>query len=144
MGVDASQQRINEIQQSVGQKVFGQPFNRQDVDAIYVYASPLEAGIIRSFIDITQSPFVSAPTYYLNAKGNPGFNNSGVAQSVAGMQVGDMPWMTDTTQPLRDKVMALWPQQNNDLMRFFAMGYDALMIMNTCNPSVRKRKRWMD
>lgn len=134
MGVDASQQRINEIQQSVGQKVFGQPFNRQDVDAIYVYASPLEAGIIRSFIDITQSPFVPAPTYYLNAKGNPGFNNSGVAQSVAGMQVGDMPWMTDTTQPLRDKVMALWPQQNNDLMRFFAMGYDALMIANNLQP----------
>lgn len=128
MGVDTSEQRISEIQNATGQKVFAQAFNRQDIDAIYIYASPLEAGIIRSFIDITQSPFVAPPAYYLSAKGNPGLNNAGVSQSVIGMQVGDMPWMVEPTLPLRDKVMLVWPQQNNDLLRFFAMGYDALMI----------------
>ena len=128
MGVDASQQRIESVQKSIGQKVFAQPFNRQDVDAIYVYASPLEAGIIKSFIDISQSPFASAPTYYLSAKGNPGFNNPGVAQNVQGMRLGDMPWMLEQNSPLREKVLALWPQANNDLLRFFAMGYDAMNL----------------
>jgi uncharacterized protein len=129
MGVGASQQRIDSLQKSIGQKVFAQPFNRQDVDAIYLYASPLEAGIIKSFIDVSQSPFANAPIYYLGAKGNPGFNNPGVAQNVLGMQLGDMPWMIDQSSPLRDKVIALWPQANNDLLRFFAMGYDAISLV---------------
>ena len=129
MGVDASQQRIESVQKSIGQKVFAQPFNRQDVDAIYLYASPLEAGIIKSFIDISQSPFAPAPSYYLSAKGNPGFNNPGVAQNVQGMRLGDMPWMVDASVPLRDKVQTLWPQANNDLLRFFAMGYDAMNLV---------------
>jgi len=129
MGVGASQQRIDALQKSIGQKVFAQAFNRQDVDAIYIYASPLEAGIIKSFIDISQSPFAPPPTYYLGAKGNPGLNNPGVAQNVLGMQLGDMPWMLDSSSPLRDKVLTLWPQANNDLLRFFAMGYDSISLL---------------
>ncbi len=129
MGVASSQQRIDSLQRTLGQKVFAQPFNRQDVDAIYLYASPLEAGIIKSFLDISQSPFAEPPTYYLGAKGNPGLNNPGVGQNVIGMQIGDMPWMLDKPSELRNKVTALWPQMNNDLLRFFAMGYDAARLI---------------
>ncbi len=129
MGVSSSQQRIDSMQRTIGQKVFAQAFNRQDVDAIYMYASPLEAGIIKSFLDINQSPFAPPPTYYLGAKGNPGLNNPGVGQNVIGMQIGDMPWMLEKQSALRDKVMALWPQMNNDLLRFFAMGYDAARLV---------------
>ena len=37
--------------------------------------------------------------------------------------------MVDASVPLRDKVQALWPQANNDLLRFFAMGYDAMTLV---------------
>lgn len=45
------------------------------------------------------------------------------------MQIGDMPWMLDKPSELRNKVTALWPQMNNDLLRFFAMGYDAARLI---------------
>lgn len=47
-----AKQRIDSLQRTLGQKVFARHFNRRDVDAIYLYASPLEAGIIKSFLDI--------------------------------------------------------------------------------------------
>ena len=37
--------------------------------------------------------------------------------------------MLDSSSPLRDKVLTLWPQANNDLLRFFAMGYDSISLL---------------
>lgn len=79
---------------ALGRRWLAQPFNRQDVDAIYLYASPLEAGIIKSFIDISQSPFAPAPRYYLSAKGNPGFNNPRAGKTYKGCGWGICPgWL---------------------------------------------------
>ncbi len=111
-----------------GKPIAKQAFNRTDIDAIYLYASPLEAGIIRSFIEVNQSPYSPAPAYYLAARGNPGYQGASSNQGITGMEVGDMPWMSEPSLPLRDKVLSVWPQTNPDLLRFFAMGYDAMTV----------------
>ena len=129
MGLTNSQKRISDIEQTIGQKVSSQAFNRTDVDAIYLYASPLEAGVIKSTLDLTQSPYVTPPSYYLGAKGNPGQNNPGVGQNVIGMQIGDMPLMQGEKAELRTKAFTQFPQLNGDLLRFFAMGYDAATLL---------------
>lgn len=133
MGLSNSQKRISDIEQTIGQKVASQSFNRTDVDAIYLYASPLEAGVIKSSLDMTQSPFVTPPTYYLSAKGNPGQNNPGVGQNVIGMQIGDMPWMQGEKAELRTRALTKYPQLNGELLRFFAMGYDAASLLPHLN-----------
>lgn len=131
MGVNIDLQRQLAKQRKISQETATQAFNRTDVDAIYIYASPLEASIIKSFIDNSQNPYAQrSPTYYLGSRGNPGITNAAATQNnVAGMRLGDMPWLTEQQQPLRDKVLSVWPQMNTDLLRFFAMGYDAVSLL---------------
>ncbi len=128
-GVEASQRRINELQSVLGQPLNAAPRSRQDVDAIFLLASPLEVGTVTAFMEGALSASSPRPAFYLGPKSNTGQGRADVALALNGMQVGDMPWMLNQQAEQQQQLLARWPGANADLLRLYAMGFDAISLL---------------
>ncbi len=128
-GVEASQRRIDELQTIVGQPLTADPRSRQDVDALFLLASPLEVSTVTSLMEATLNPLSPRPAIYLGPKSNTGDNRADVALALNGMQLGDMPWMLNQQPEQKQQLLARWPNANADLLRLYAMGFDAISLV---------------
>ena len=107
----------------------------QPIDVVYVVANSLETRMIKPYVDISVDPMGSLPIY----TGARGYDSAAteVTSELNGMHVSDMPLLLGEYEAQRQQIALLWPQTQGDLLRLFAMGYDAISLAENL-PQMRK------
>jgi outer membrane PBP1 activator LpoA protein len=120
-----SEGRAKSLQNTVGTKIAAQPTRRQDIDFIFLAATPQQAQQIKPTLVFQYAGDV--PVYATSHL----FTNSGdQAQylDLEGIRFCETPWLLSTSDPLRQQVTAQWPQAAGSLGRLYAMGIDAYRL----------------
>ncbi len=119
----ASEQRAKQLQNTLGTKVAAQPARRQDIDFIFLAATPQQARQIKPTLAFQYAGDV--PIYATSAV-NPGTGE--IYPELDGLQFTEIPWFLETDNPTRQHITYQWPQALGSLGRFYAMGADAYQL----------------
>ncbi|WP_429207680.1 penicillin-binding protein activator [Aeromonas veronii] len=98
----------------------------RSIDAVYVVANSLETRMIKPYVDVSVNPMGSLPIY-TSSRGYDSVATE-VASELNGMHIADMPLLLGGYEKQREQIALLWPQTQGDLLRLFAMGYDAVSL----------------
>ncbi|MFB2863715.1 penicillin-binding protein activator [Aeromonas sp. MdU4] len=98
----------------------------RSIDVVYIVANPLETRMIKPYVDVSVEPMGSLPIF----TGPRGYDSAAteVTSELNGMHIADMPLLLGGYEKQREQVALLWPQTQGDLLRLFAMGYDAVAL----------------
>ncbi|WP_236757872.1 penicillin-binding protein activator [Aeromonas cavernicola] len=107
----------------------------RSIDVVYMVANSLEARMIKPYVDISVNPMGSLPIF----TGSRGYDSAAteITSELNGMHISDMPLLQGGYERQREQVALLWPQTQGDLLRLFAMGYDAVALAENL-PQMRK------
>ncbi len=101
---------------------------REDMDYIFLAAQPQQARIIRPQLRFFRATYVPV---YATSHVYSGSVNQRRDQDLNGIRFGDMPWILDQGDDLRDArelAARLWPDSYAQLPRLYAMGFDAYAL----------------
>jgi hypothetical protein len=98
----------------------------RSIDVVYVVANSLETRMIKPYVDISVNPMGSLPIYSSSRSYDSATTE--VASELNGMHISDMPLLLGGYEQQREQIALLWPQTQGDLMRLFALGYDAVSL----------------
>lgn len=120
-----SEGRAKTLQSTVGSQVAAQPSRRQDIEFIFLAASPKQAQQIKPTLNFQYAGDVPvyATSNVFSASGDVNEYND-----MNGVRFCETPWLLDANDPLRKQVTAQWPQAGTSLGRLFAMGVDAYRL----------------
>jgi outer membrane PBP1 activator LpoA protein len=128
LNLDASKARQASLVRLIGQPLEFEPRRRQDVDFIFLLATPEQARLIRpqlSFFRAQRVPVYSTSHVY---SGRP---DPARDADLNGLQFCDMPWMLEAGnrwQELKRDIAEHWPDDAASHGRFHALGVDAYRI----------------
>jgi len=129
---EASEERAKEINRLIGQSIKAELHSRQDIDAIYLIADPVQTRFFKPFIDVTVSPTARRLPIFTSSRSHSLKVDRTDQRDLAGLTMTEMPWLLPqaaTATPLRQEFDALFADQEEQLQRLFAMGHDALMLV---------------
>nr|WP_285817585.1 penicillin-binding protein activator [Echinimonas agarilytica] len=127
MGITSSETRARQLASTLGLKLESEPRSRADIDAIYVVASSQQARLLKSFVDVTVSPFAAPVKVVVGPR-----SHSGPHSEFEGIYVGDIAMIADSENVgLVQQLRELSPQSGYSDFRLFAMGNDALALLPT-------------
>jgi len=120
-----SEGRAKSLQSTVGGQVAAQPSRRQDIEFIFLAATPQQAQQIKPTLNFQYAGDVPvyATSHVFSATGDQNQYND-----MNGIRFCETPWLLDANDPLRKQVTAQWPQANGALGRLYAMGVDAYRL----------------
>ncbi|RMQ43609.1 putative Lipoprotein [Pseudomonas cichorii] len=120
-----SEGRAQRLQSTVGSQVAAQPTRRQDIDFMFLAATPQQAQQIKPTMVFQYAGDV--PVY---ATSHLFTNSNDQAQylDLNGVRFCETPWLLNANDPLRQQVTAQWPQASGSLGRLYAMGIDAYRL----------------
>jgi len=103
----------------------GQPSRRQDMEFIFLAATPQQAQQIKPTLTYQYAGDlpVYATSHVFSASGD-----QNQYKDMSGIRFCETPWLLDTANPLRQQVAAQWPQAGGSLGRLYAMGIDAFHL----------------
>ncbi|MNP33675.1 Penicillin-binding protein activator LpoA precursor [compost metagenome] len=105
--------------------VAAQPARRQDIDFIFLAATPQQAQQIKPTLAFQYAGDVPVySTSHLYAAGN----DQAQYQDLNGIRFCETPWLLNGDDPLRQQVGNQWPQAGGSLGRLYAMGADAYRL----------------
>jgi outer membrane PBP1 activator LpoA protein len=120
-----SEGRAQRLQSTTGAQMAAQPSRRQDVDFMFLAATPQQAQQIKPTMVFQYAGDV--PVYATSHL----FTNSGdqaMYNDLAGVRFCETPWLLNAADPLRQQVTTQWPQAGGSLGRLYAMGIDAYRL----------------
>ena len=129
LNIDGSKQRFDALTEELKRKIKFEPRPRQDMDFIFMAASPVQARQIRPqllFHRASRIPVITTShAFGLPPRDEPDLDLEGVI-------IGDMPWIIrhqeiDPETPL--SMQQNWPDDNAAFLRLFALGMDAYKII---------------
>lgn len=120
-----SEGRAKSLQSTVGGNVSAQPSRRQDIDFIFLAATPQQAQQIKPTLNFQYAGDVPvyATSHLYSASGDVNQYND-----MNGIRFCETPWLLDTGNSLRQQVVRQWPQAGGSLGRLYAMGIDAYSL----------------
>ena len=120
-----SEGRAKSLQSTVGGQVAAQPSRRQDIEFIFLAATPQQAQQIKPTLNFQYAGDVPvyATSHLFSASGDQAQYND-----MNGIRFCETPWLLNANDPLRQQVAAQWPQANSSLGRLYAMGIDAYRL----------------
>ncbi|MWV16531.1 penicillin-binding protein activator [Pseudomonas sp. L-22-4S-12] len=120
-----SEARAKRLQSTLGGAIAAVPARRQDVDFIFLAATPQQAQQIKPTLAFQYAGDVPVyATSHLYAGGQ----NPSQYQDLEGIRFCETPWLLDANDPLRQQVDGQWPQAAGSLGRLYAMGVDAYRL----------------
>lgn len=144
MDVDLSKQRISRLRSIVSQhlrdnrkfrsnKLFTETRNRKDLDVIYVIGNAVQTRLLKPFIDVNTSPFTTPIPVYGTSRSHAIRRKDSDKRDLRSLTFTEIPWLLE--EEIRyDKQRALfkklWPTVNSQLKRMFALGFDALNLID--------------
>lgn len=122
-----SEARAKRLENSLGgtQLVSAQPTRRQDVDFVFLAATPQQAQQVRPTL-IFQ--YVGDIPVYATSQVYSASGNRSQYSDLEGIRFTETPWLINSQLPLRVAVEQQWPQANTALGRLYAMGADAYLL----------------
>lgn len=129
----ASQERVKEINRLTGQTVQAEPHSRNDIDAIYLIADPVQTRLFKPFIDVSVSPGSKGIPIYTSSRSHSLNVDKTDQRDLAGLTMTEMPWLlpqATTATPLRAEYDQVLPDQDETSQRLFAMGFDAISLIS--------------
>ncbi len=126
--LDASKTRHQRLVRQLGQNLEYEPRRRQDIDFIFLLATPKQARSIRpqlSFYRASRVPVFSTSHVYT---GRP---DQGRDHDLNGIIFCDMPWTLEDSgkwQHLKQTISEHWRANSDRYNRFYALGIDAFRI----------------
>lgn len=128
--LDESEQRHREVVQWLGQQVEFEPRRRDDVDAVFMAARPVQAQGLRPQLQFHHA--ADLPIYATSHTWD-GALTAGQVADMKGIMVADIPWLVDglveDRKISRAEVMASLPRSAMGYARLYAMGIDALRLV---------------
>ncbi|MND92512.1 Penicillin-binding protein activator LpoA precursor [compost metagenome] len=120
-----SEGRAKSLQNTVGGTVSAQPSRRQDIDFIFLAATPQQGQQIKPTLNFQYAGDVPvyATSHLYSASGDVNQYND-----MNGIRFCETPWLLDTNNSLRQQVVTQWPQAAGSLGRLYAMGIDAYSL----------------
>ena len=125
LNLDKSDIRRNRVENIIGGRVQSEPHRRQDIDMIFLTATPRSArGIMPAFKfhHAGNIPVYSTSHVY------SGRANRELDRDLNGLIFCDLPWVLQNTSSLSKTFKQNWPQQQN-YTRLFALGIDAYHLI---------------
>ncbi|MGH8433416.1 MAG: penicillin-binding protein activator [Pseudomonas sp.] len=121
-----SEARAKRLQSTLGVAIAAQPARRQDVDFIFLAATPQQAQQIKPTLAFQYAGDVPV---YATSHLFTGVSNPTQYLDLNGIRFCETPWLLDADDPLRQQVSAQWPQAAGSLGRLYAMGVDAYRLV---------------
>ena len=120
-----SEGRAKSLQSTIGSQVAAQPSRRQDIEFIFLAATPQQAQQIKPTLNFQYAGDVPvyATSHVFSASGDVNQYND-----MNGIRFCETPWLLEANDPLRRQVTAQWPQAAGSLGRLYAMGVDAYRL----------------
>ena len=105
--------------------VLAQPTPRQDLDALFLAATPLQARQIKPTLAFQYAAdlpvYATSHAYQIDSSG---MQNT----DLDGLLIAEIPWLLEQNDPLYSDVTGNWPQAGGALGRLYAMGVDTQRI----------------
>jgi outer membrane PBP1 activator LpoA protein len=122
-----SEARAKRVQSALGVAVAAQPARRQDVDFIFLAATPQQAQQIKPTLAFQYAGDVPV---YATSNLYSGVANNTQFLDLDGIRFCETPWLLDPQNPLRQSVVSQWNQADGSLGRLYAMGADAYTLIS--------------
>ncbi|MEX6502353.1 penicillin-binding protein activator [Pseudomonas zhanjiangensis] len=120
-----SEARAKRLQNTLGVALAAQPTRRQDVDFIFLAATPQQAQQIKPTLAFQYAGDVPV---YATSHLYTGNHSEAQYLDLNGIRFCETPWLLDVNDPLRQEVTRQWPQAGGSLGRLYAMGVDAYRL----------------
>lgn len=120
-----SEARASRLRSTLGTDIASQPTRRQDVDFIFLAATPQQAQQIKPTLAFQYAGDVPV---YATSHLYSGNANQAQLLDLDGIRFCETPWLLGTTSSLRQQAGQAWPQANGSLGRLYAMGADAYSL----------------
>ncbi len=125
-----SESRAQSVQNTISKDVSSQPTRRQDVDFIFLAATPQQAQQVRPTLIFQYAGDIPVyATSHLHAANQ----NRTQYLDLDGIRFAETPWLLDPQLPLRQQIERQWPQAAGSLGRLYAMGADAYLLAPRLN-----------
>ncbi len=137
--IDASEQRRAALKNALGYDIKFSPRRRQDIDMVFIAATPKHARLIRPQLDFHQASDIPV---YGTSHVFSGVVNARNDHDMDNVTFGDMPWVLPKAKrntALYTKISQLWPQQVENYMRLYAFGIDAFNLIENLNALATQR-----
>lgn len=125
LAVDQSAARSREVAQFVREQVHLEGRRRQDLDFIFLVASPLQGRQLKPALNFhyAEDLPVYATSHIYSGQPEPRRDHD-----LNGVRFVDAPWLLDGDSNLHETAAAAWPQGHGRYERLFAMGVDAYRL----------------
>ncbi|QOL25976.1 penicillin-binding protein activator [Thalassotalea sp. LPB0316] len=133
LGVDDSERRIKDLRVRLDQILKIEERNRRDIDMIYIVGNNQQTRLIKPYIDVNIATFADVIPVYASSRSHSLNHDDSALVDLNGMTFTEMPWLLSSEQqntPLAKQAHNLWPNRSDSLQRIFAMGYDAIELVN--------------
>jgi uncharacterized protein len=120
-----SEARAKRLQSTLGIQLAALPARRQDIDFIFLAATPQQAQQIKPTLAFQ---YAGDLPVYATSHLYTGGQNPGQYQDLEGIRFCETPWLLDANDALRQQVDQQWPQAAGSLGRLYAMGVDAFRL----------------
>ncbi len=132
LDVAQSNDRISQIKYMINEEVYNMPRNRQDIDAVVVFASPQHTELLNPMVEASLLPANNARVpVYATSRSMDYDSGKNQWRDLQNVHFLDMPWMMPNHQwqALSDEVSRLWPNELTQSRRLFAFGVDAYNLV---------------
>jgi len=123
--LDQSAIRHRKVENTISKKAISEPYRRQDIDMIFLAATPRSA---RSIMPAFKFHHASDLPVYSTSHVYTGKTNKELDRDLNGLIFCDLPWILQNNSPLAKVFTQNWPQQEN-FTRLFALGIDAYHLV---------------
>ena len=125
LNIDESDMRHRRLQRILRTGLKFIPYRRQDVDMIFIAATPKDA---RQLKPQFKFHYAGELPVYATSHAFTGTIDSSADRDIDDLYYCDMPWILSPTPQLRDTLQTYWPDQQR-YTRFFALGADAYNLI---------------
>lgn len=125
LNIDRSHARARELNWLTDMHLQFEPRRRQDLDAIFIVASAVQARQLKPSLNFhyaSDVPVFSTSHVY------EGVPQPGRDQDLKGIRFVDVPWLLDENSSLHKLADQTWPEGHGRLERLFALGVDAYRL----------------
>ncbi|MDX1695677.1 MAG: penicillin-binding protein activator [Ketobacteraceae bacterium] len=123
--IEQSQNRFHELSRIIGMRPEFQPRRRQDIDFVFVFASPQQGRQIKPLFDFhyaSDIPLLASSRIY---EGEP---SPDLDKDMNGVEFCDIPWVFGESSKAKAMLEQAWPDADYRFHRLHALGVDAYRL----------------
>ena len=125
LNIDQSIKRYRQLQRLLKTRLKFTPYRRQDVDMIFMAATPKDA---RQLKPQFKFHYAGDLPVYATSHAFSGKINPAIDRDLNELYYTDMPWMLTPDPAIKKIFKKYWPEEER-LSRFYALGYDAYNLI---------------